>query len=414
MKTLLEESGPLMELPVVVLLVLLVGAAALGGFGAFVYARWSARHRQAASGIGGDDVERLADIIDLAADWVWETDADHRYTYVSPRLIEHTGLPLEHWLNTTRFDTLALAHDREVVEAHIQDITAHRPFRDLEYWIDRPTGRHCFQTSGKPKFDARGEFLGYRGTGRDITARKQAEAGLERANEELLRQERLVILGQLTATVSHELRNPLGTIRTSAYAVRKKLADGDYSVDAAMERIERNVVRCDRIIDELLEFGSFRDAELEAVKVGDWLGGVLDAQPISAGVSVVREFQAGDAVCDIDREAMRRAVINLYDNACQAMVMMEGAAACDRRVLTVGVDRATDHLEIEFRDTGVGIPEDVLPRLFEPMFSTKAFGVGLGLPIVRKIMEQHGGSVGLANNEDAGVSAKLILPLHRE
>jgi PAS domain S-box-containing protein len=403
-----------MEISVVALSVLLVGAAALGGISAFVYARGLARHRRVANTIGGDDAERLADIIDLATDWVWETDADHRYTYVSPRLIEHTGLPLEHWLNSTRFDTLALAHDREVAEAHIKDIMIHRPFRDLQYWIDRPTGLHCFQTSGKPKFDADGEFLGYRGTGRDITARKQAEADLERAQEELLRQERLVTLGQLTATVSHELRNPLGAIRTSAYAVRIKLADGDYSVDAAMERIERNVVRCDRIIDELLDFNSFRGAELETVKVGDWLGGVLDAQPIPAGVSVVRELQAGDAVCDIDREAMRRVVINLYDNACQAMVSMKGADSCTRRVLTVGVRRDGDCLEIEFRDTGVGIPEDVLPRLFEPMFSTKTFGIGLGLSVVRKVVELHGGHVEIANNEDTGVSAKLTLPLSRE
>jgi signal transduction histidine kinase len=291
---------------------------------------------------------------------------------------------------------------------------AHRPFRDLEYWIDRPTGLHCFQTSGKPKFDAKGEFLGYRGTGRDITAHKLAEADLEKAHEELLRQERLVTLGQLTTTVSHELRNPLGVIRTSTYAVRKKLAGGDYNVGAAIERIERNVVRCDRIIDELLDFGSFRSSNLEPVKVEDWLGEVLDVQLIPDGVTVIRKFEVGDAVCNIDPEALRRVVINVYDNACQAMVTMEGAATCDRRVLTVGVDRATDHLEIEFRDTGVGIPEDVLPRLFEPMFSTKTFGVGLGLPVVRKIVEQHGGSVGLANNEDAGVSAKLILPLHRE
>lgn len=106
------------------------------------------------------DADRLSDIIDLAADWVWETDAEHRYTFVSPRLIEHTGLPLEHWLNTTRLETLALAHDREVVEAHIKDILAHRPFRNLVYWIDRPTGLHCFETSGKPKFDANGKLWG--------------------------------------------------------------------------------------------------------------------------------------------------------------------------------------------------------------------------------------------------------------
>jgi PAS domain S-box-containing protein len=404
----------MMRISVAVLLPLLAGAAALAGIGGVFCGRWLARRRPTANTIVGDDAERLADIIDLAADWVWETDSDHRYTYVSPRLIEHTGLPLEHWLNSTRFDTLAKAHDREAVEPHIQDITAHRPFRDLEYWIDRPTGLHCFQTSGKPKFDADGKFLGYRGTGRDITARKKAEADLEKAHEELLRQERLVTLGQLTATVSHELRNPLGAIRTSAYVVRQKLADSDPQLGAAIERIVRNVVRCDRIIDELLDFGGFRGAELEPTTVEAWLGGVLDSQPVAESVTVVRDFEAGGAICSIDREALHRVVVNLYDNACHAMVSMEGADACAQRVLTVGARRVGDSLEIEFRDTGVGVPEDILPRLFEPMFSTKAFGVGLGLPVVRKIAEQHGGSVDISNNEDGGGAARLTLPLHRD
>jgi PAS domain S-box-containing protein len=403
-----------MGISVAALLPLLAGVTALGGIAGVVYGRRLDRRRLTATGITGDEAERLADIIDLATDWVWETDSDHRYTYVSPRLIEHTGLPLEHWLNATRFDTLALAHDREAVEAHIQDILAHRPFCDLEYWIDRPTGLHCFQTSGKPKFDAAGKFLGYRGTGRDITARKQAEADLERAQEELLRQARLVTLGQLTATVSHELRNPLATIRTSAYVVREKLADSDPKIGAAIDRIVRNVVRCDRIIDELLDFGGFRGADMQPTEAENWLGGILDAQPVPDGVTIVREFQAGGAICGIDREALRRVVINLYDNACHAMVSMVGADACARRVLAVGARRVGDSLEIEFRDTGVGIPEDLLPRLFEPMFSTKAFGVGLGLSVVRKIAEQHGGSAEIANNEDGGAAARLTLPLRRD
>jgi len=119
-----------MEISGTYLVMLLVGAVALGAVFGVAYGYWRAQRRQLSTGT--TDAERLADIIDLAADWVWETDADHRYTYVSPRLIERTGLPLEHWLNATRFDTLALAHDREVVEAHITDILAHRPFRDLD------------------------------------------------------------------------------------------------------------------------------------------------------------------------------------------------------------------------------------------------------------------------------------------
>lgn len=226
-----------------------------------------------------------------------------------------------------------------------------------------------------------------------------------------MRQERLAALGQLIATVGHELRNPLSTILSSAYAARKKLDNGNTEIDPTLARIERNVIRCSRIIEELFDFGGFRKTDLAPVQVEDWLDTVLDALSVPDGITVERKFEAGGVVCDIDSESLRRVIINLFNNACEAMSTMEGAASCQQRVLTVCVKPAVDNLKIEFRDTGVGIAEDVLPRLFEPLFSTKTFGVGLGLPVVVKILEQHGGRADIANNEDAGVTATLTLPL---
>lgn len=129
---------------------------------------------------------RFRDFAEASSDWLWETDAAHRYTYVSQRLVEHTGMPLEHWLNSTRFDTLAAAQERDVVEAHIRDIQAHRPFRNLEYWIERPNGLQRFRTNGIPKFDEGGSFLGYRGTGSDISAEAIARQEAEQATQLLL------------------------------------------------------------------------------------------------------------------------------------------------------------------------------------------------------------------------------------
>jgi len=115
---------------------------------------------------------------------------------------------------------------------------------------------------------------------------------------------------------------------------------------------------------------------------------------------------------NIDTDALRRVVINLYDNANQAMTEMEGADSLGARVLTIRALRDGDRAEVAFIDTGVGISDDIQDKVFEPMFSTKGFRIGLGLPTVRKIVEQHGGQIDLVANKDApGATATLHLPL---
>jgi PAS domain S-box-containing protein len=263
----------------------------------------------------------------------------------------------------------------------------------------------------------------------DITERKQAEdevrqlnaeleqrveertKELEAAHRELLQQEKLATLGQLTATVTHELRNPLGVMRSSTYLLQQKVGGGEGKVSAAIERIERNIGRCDRIIDELLDFTRIRPIDFQPLALDAWLGGVLDEMSVADGIEVVRDFATAGIEVQVDAEMLRRLVINLHDNACQAMTEMEGAGDCARRRLTVRTRRDGESAEIVFSDTGVGIPEEARSRLFEPMFSTKGFGVGLGLPVVRKIAEQHGGGIDIVNNPEGGARATLTLPL---
>ncbi len=281
-----------------------------------------------------------------------------------------------------------------------------------------------------PEFDPAGNVIGYFSLTEDVTDRKQIEAEvrqlntdleqqviertaeLETAYKELLQQDRLATLGQLTATVSHELRNPLGVMRTSSYVLQKKLAGSDETVANALSRIERNISRCDRIIDELLDYTRVRGMAQETVVFDDWLGQQLDEMTLPDGVEVVRDLATSGTEINIDAEALRRVIINLYDNASQAMTEMEGADTFAGRVLTIRTRRDADGVEISFADTGVGIADDIQDKVFEPMFSTKSFGVGLGLPTVRKIIETHGGRVDLITNESApGATATLHLPL---
>ena len=238
----------------------------------------------------------------------------------------------------------------------------------------------------------------------DITERKRLEG-------EVLCQERLATLGRLTATVSHELPNPLGVIRTSAFIAKGGRTDANPRVQRALERIERSVVRCDRIIDELLDFTRIADLEPEPTPLDSWLDSTLSEQALPREVELRRDFNVAGIDIAIDRDRIRRAVINVFDNACQAMT--DPAASTDgdvRHILTVTTRVLDDRIEITFEDNGPGIPAKVRPMIFESLFSTKGFGVGVGLPAVKQIMEQHGGGIDIDSVPGQGARVRLWLP----
>ena len=379
-----------------------------------------------------DSEARFRDFAEGANDWIWEMDADYRYIYISSAHEQHSGVPAESIIGHTRPELYARIlpkMDAQKVERWQEFnrlLEAKQTFRSFEQkWI-RPDGEvRYFLANGKPVFDARGKFVGYRGVGSDITELKRRDerlreelerrveertAELRAAQEELLRQERLVTLGQLTATVSHELRNPLGVIRTSAFTLRGGLNPEAPRALRALERVERSVIRCDRIIDELLDFTRISELEPESTALDDWLDGVLEEQALPAGVVLRRDFGLPGAAVSFDHDRFRRAVINVFDNACQAMLGEHVAkAAPGERVLTVRTQARDGRVEVIFEDQGPGIPVEIHERIFEPLFSTKGFGVGLGLPVVKRIMERHGGGIEIESEQGRGTTVRLWL-----
>jgi PAS domain S-box-containing protein len=184
------------------------------------------------------------------------------------------------------------------------------------------------ETSGVPIIDANGKLQGYRGVDRDITERKQAEEALKEyserledmveertrelreAQDELVKHERLSVLGQLTATVSHELRNPLGVIQSSAFYVESKLSDVDVKIIKHLKRIKEQVGLCDSIVGDLLEYTQGRLSEKFKGDLHTWLEAVLDQTTIPEQVSQVRELYLGLPMVSFDRDRLQRVVIN--------------------------------------------------------------------------------------------------------
>ncbi len=235
---------------------------------------------------------------------------------------------------------------------------------------------------------------------------------LHAAQADLLRNERLAALGQLTATVSHELRNPLGAIRTAVYLVAGRTQDKGLGVEGALERADRSITRCDNIITELLDFTRTTDLALESVPFDEWLSSVLDEQTVPKGIAFENRVSTQGLEIAFDQDRFRRVVINVFNNGCEAMLEEAQSGSDKQHQMTVSSNVRDDRLEIRFGDNGPGIPQDILEKIFEPLYSTKSFGVGLGLPTVRQIMRQHGGDIEMQSNGDGqGTMVLLWLPL---
>lgn len=225
---------------------------------------------------------------------------------------------------------------------------------------------------------------------------------LQQAQSQLLESERLATLGQVTAKVSHELRNPLATVRNSVHSLRGKLNDpAAEGTQRIFDRIERNVVRCDRIIAELLAYTKPRAALREHVELTTVLDSVADDYA-AASSAVVWNIEPGCLVF-VDPEDVRRVVINLVNNALDAGASMNGSVHVRGR-------SDPDGVWLEVVDSAGGMPPEVLARAMEPLFSTKNFGVGLGLPIVRELVERNGAAFTLESTLGRGTTARVRLP----
>jgi len=300
---------------------------------------------------------------------------------------------------------------------------------DVEYRIIRKDGAvRTVRSKSSLEFDVSGVLLRQYGALQDITDQKRAEEELKKhrdhleemveartkelkdAQEELVRKERLAALGQLTATVAHEIRNPLGTVQTSVFSIGDAIERNEMQrVDRAIKLAERNIRRCDGIITELLDYTHKRKLRLESVDIGDWLGDLLDEQAIPKRIKCRRNFQSGILV-PVDREYLRRAVINVVTNAVQALEEEESPG----KELKVETAVAGNRLEIRVIDTGPGIPDDIREKIFEPLFSTKSIGIGLGLAIVEDIMTIHGGGVDVESEVGKGTAVVLWLPVEKQ
>lgn len=237
-------------------------------------------------------------------------------------------------------------------------------------------------------------------------ALSQEIAERKRAEQALARNERLAAVGEVAATVSHELRNPLGTIKSSLFVLDQDGGSRTSGQRRARERIDRSIDRCVHIIEQMLDFTRMRALDFQLTDMNRWCRDILAETAIPEEVEVVPDLECSEPV-RIDRENIRHVLVNVLENAWQALIEDPDAAS---RSIVVRARTRGDSMELAVIDQGPGIEPEDMERIFEPLFSTRPFGVGLGLPLVKRLVEEHEGTLHIDSTPGRGTTVSIRLP----
>jgi PAS domain S-box-containing protein len=353
---------------------------------------------------------------DSAPVMIWKSDTQGKCDFVNTPVLRFSGRTLEEELGDGWTQVIHADDRANCLNAFAKAVSERDTFR-MEYRARRCDGeyRWIFAT-GLPRWDSDGVFAGHIGSCLDITDRRQAEQALQETHRELSRLSRLIALGEYAASISHELRQPLTAIALNARSCLRILSAPRPDLEelkAGLLDVTTASQRADQMITRNREL--FRS---HAVEIAPMDLNVVVQEAVAliatrlADTEITLEMELGDDLPAVlgDRIELQQVLLNLLTNAIEAM---EPVDARSRR-LRISSFRGADHnVTVTVTDTGVGLRDVDMNRLFELSYTTKATGTGVGLSISRSIVEAHGGTVWARPNADNGATFGFEVPAVR-
>ena len=261
--------------------------------------------------------------------------------------------------------------------------------------IARDGTERLIADSGAPIRDEEGNIIGTVMVFRDITEIK----GMQKR---LVRSEKLAVLGELAGGVGHELRNPIGVMSNAVYYLDTILSEADETTKEYLEIISSEVSNADKIVSDLLDFSHVKPAVREDIALSELVAQVLEKQRAPENVEVTTTIPPDLTPVFVDGRQIVQVLVNLVTNAYQAMP--------DGGRLTFRAIGERDKVSLSISDTGCGISKENMKNIFEPLFTTRARGIGLGLAVSRSLVEANGGSINVESEEGRGSTFTLIIP----
>ncbi len=365
----------------------------------------------------GESERRFKDIAETASDWFWETDRDHKFTFISDRFFEVSNSKPEDVLGRSRLGMLTeerMKRDPEKWKKHKDDLENSRAF-ELQYWFENEKGyRTCIEIKGKPVFNELGDFEGYRGAGTDVTEAVELQEGLKRAKD--IAEKANKAKSEFLSNMSHELRTPLNAILGFA-----QILEQDRS-DPLSERQIRNVGQIKsggehllKLINEILDLTRIEAGKmslsLEVFNLRDLLSDCLTLSRTIATSRQVRLIdEAGSELSAVYADHLRtkQVILNLLSNAIKYNHE-------NGRVWIYADQQANGMIRISIKDNGPGIPPEKQVFLFQPFQRLGAEtldieGTGIGLVLTKKLVEEMGGDIGYESMPGAGSTFWVHIP----
>jgi PAS domain S-box-containing protein len=357
---------------------------------------------------------KFRDYAETASDWFWEIGPDYKFTLLTETAF---GSDPAQRMGTMCWDhALDVETEPEKWRLVWAALDAHESFRDFVYCTVDGRGAPMYvKASGKPVFDNRGKFLGYRGTGTDVTAivrGQRAEASLQTVQAELAHVSRVMTLGQLTASIAHEVNQPIGSARNYAGAALNFLDRDPPELDEVRLALGRIVAAADRaggIVDRIrdqIKKVPPRSDRFDLNRAIEEVIGLAQSKITEHRVSLQSRLAKGMVEIRGDRVQLQQVVLNLTLNAIEAMSSVEAG----ERELLISTDQSeANGTLVAVRDSGPGIDPTCLELVFEAFYSTKS-GMGMGLSICRSIIAAHGGRLWASASEPRGALFQFTLP----